>query len=309
MSQLTDIQLGVKAAQIVAEIVPEANTKERIGGLNQDIIDSKINKTQIDTATTLGTANDKVPSQNAVKAYIDNATTGLLDDRGNYDASGNAFPSTGGSGISGAIKKGDLWYISVAGTLGGTAVSIGASVRALVDTPGQTAGNWSVLSNGVGYTPENSANKSTNVATDAASDTKYPSAKAVAIYVAANAVLPFRYQTVRLNQSGTSNPSVQVVFADTLSNTGVPNTDPAYVSVSFRRSGIGMFYVRITTATAYSAAAASLVWADGKLRNDTFSSTSSGSLFFIDLFFNNYDFTGNLSDNFQFATVDVRLYA
>ncbi len=99
------------------------------------------------------------PSQKAVKTYADSLVTGLLDDRGNYNASSNLFPSTGGSGAAGAILKGDLWYISTGGALGGTPVVVGSSVRALVDSPGQTSTNWSILNVGVGYTPENSANK------------------------------------------------------------------------------------------------------------------------------------------------------
>lgn len=85
------------------------------------------------------------PSQKATKTYADGLVVGLLDDRGNYDASVNTFPASGGSGAAGAIKKGDIWRISVAGTLGGEPVQIGDSVRALVDTPGQTAANWGTL--------------------------------------------------------------------------------------------------------------------------------------------------------------------
>ena len=99
------------------------------------------------------------PSQKAVKTYADGLVTGLLDDRGNFDASGNVFPSSGGSGTAGAILKGDLWYISVGGTLGGTSVVVGSSIRALVDSPGQTSSNWSILNVGLGYVPENQANK------------------------------------------------------------------------------------------------------------------------------------------------------
>lgn len=93
----------------------------------------------------------------ATKAYADSLVVGLLDDRGNYDASGNVFPSSGGSGSAGAILKGDLWTISVAGTLGGTAVTAGDLVRALIDTPGQTAGNWAVSETNIGYTALNAA--------------------------------------------------------------------------------------------------------------------------------------------------------
>lgn len=72
------------------------------------------------------------------------AVLGLYDDRGNYNASVNTFPATGGSGASGAILKGDIWTISVAGTLGGTPVVAGQTVRALVDIPAQVAGNWAI---------------------------------------------------------------------------------------------------------------------------------------------------------------------
>ena len=63
----------------------------------------------------------------ATREYVDNKVAGLLDLRGNYDASVNAFPTTGGSGTSGAILKGDFWYVSVAGVLNGVTVNIGDS--------------------------------------------------------------------------------------------------------------------------------------------------------------------------------------
>ena len=100
----------------------------------------------------------KAPSQQSVKAYVDGLVVGLLDDRGSYDASVNTFPASGGSGTAGAVLKGDLWYISVAGTLGGVAYAIGDSVRALVDAPAQTASNWSGLESNIGFVPANVAN-------------------------------------------------------------------------------------------------------------------------------------------------------
>jgi len=84
-------------------------------------------------------------AQAAAIAHADGLVVGLFDDRGNYDASGNTFPTTGGSGTAGAVLKGDVWRISVAGTLGGNAVDVGDTIRALVDTPGQTAGNWATF--------------------------------------------------------------------------------------------------------------------------------------------------------------------
>ncbi len=101
--------------------------------------------------------NTLYPTTQAVATYVTNAVIGLLDYRGSYDASTNLFPATGGSGILGAILKGDFWICSVGGTLGGTAVTPGDLIIALVDTPGQAAGNWDLISHDLGYTPANAA--------------------------------------------------------------------------------------------------------------------------------------------------------
>lgn len=126
------------------------------------------------------TAGAATTAENNAKSYADGLVVGLWDDRGSFDASVNAYPSSGGSGIAGAILKGDIWTVSVAGTLPTSqVVEIGDVVRALVDTPGNTQANWAIQQNNIGYSAENSANKSTDVDTDKASNTKYPSAKAV----------------------------------------------------------------------------------------------------------------------------------
>lgn len=99
--------------------------------------------------STLQAAAD-LAAVNAAKAYADTLVIGLLDDRGNYDASVNLFPSTGGSGALGAILKGDVWTISAAGVLGGTSAAIGQTVRALTDAPAQVAANWAISAGGGG---------------------------------------------------------------------------------------------------------------------------------------------------------------
>jgi hypothetical protein len=158
-----------------------ADTKQTALGFTPENVANK------DTDGTLAANSDtKYPSQKAIKTYVDGIVVGLLDDRGSFDASGNVFPSTGGSGTAGAVLKGDIWYISVAGTLGGSAVNIGDSVRALVNTPGQTASNWSILESNIGFVPENVANKTTDGTLAANSDTLYPSEKAVKTYVDAH---------------------------------------------------------------------------------------------------------------------------
>lgn len=64
--------------------------------------------------------------------------------RGPFDASVNQYPSTGGSGPSGAIFSGDSWYASVGGTISGITVNAGDLIICLVSTPGQTASNWKI---------------------------------------------------------------------------------------------------------------------------------------------------------------------
>lgn len=133
-------------------------------------------------ATNFSTINDTLyPTVEAVEERIQFYVTGLWDDRGNHDASSNLFPSTGGSGTGGAVLKGDIWTVSVAGTLGGTAVNIGDTVRALIDSPGNTASNWAIGENNIGYVPENAANKASNFST--VNDTLYPTVQAVVNYV------------------------------------------------------------------------------------------------------------------------------
>lgn len=94
------------------------------------------------------TTADVQAAEDNAKAYADTLVVGLLDDRGNYDASVNTFPASGGSGTAGAVLKGDMWRISVAGTLGGIHVDVDDWVRALADAPGQTAASWAIAEGG-----------------------------------------------------------------------------------------------------------------------------------------------------------------
>ncbi len=100
---------------------------------------------------------------------------------GGWDASGGTYPATGGTGAAGAIAKGNLWYITVAGTLPtGQVVEIGDTILALIDNPGQTQGNWLINQTNIGYVPLNAAGgtmtgrisgaKSTNIASNTTTD-------------------------------------------------------------------------------------------------------------------------------------------
>ena len=129
-------------------------------------------------STSYDAAGLAASAESSAKSYADGLVIGLLDDRGNFDASVNTFPTSGGSGTSGAILKGDLWRISVISTSGPLlGYSIGSSLRALKDSP--TSSDWGLLEGAFPYTPEDVSNKSQNIVTDLASTVKYPSTKAV----------------------------------------------------------------------------------------------------------------------------------
>lgn len=193
MSQLTDAQLIAEATVIKTETALGANTADRVGTMFVDSIENKINTDVIDTNIALGTSDAKIPSQNAVKTYADALVVGLVDDRGNFTPSATSpglFPTLNGSGPGNTIKKGDLWFIDTAGYLYFTPVAIGASVRALTDNPGQDPLKWNMINNGLGFTAENRANKSTDITLGGAtpSDILYPSQKAAKSYIDTNTV-------------------------------------------------------------------------------------------------------------------------
>jgi hypothetical protein len=203
MSQKTDAQLITEATVIKTETALGANTANRVGTMFVDSIDSKVNVDVIDANVALGSSNSLIPTQNAVKTYADGLVVGLVDDRGNFTPSATSpggYPTTGGSGTSGAIKKGDLWFIDAVGYLSTTPVVIGTSVRALTDAPGQTAANWNILNAGLGFTPENVLNKSTATALGT-SNTLYPSQNAVKSYVDTNAVSKTAPNTINGNNT------------------------------------------------------------------------------------------------------------
>ncbi len=182
----------------------------------------------VDTDGTLAANSDaNTATQKAVKTYADGVGTttlaaaqtyadglvvGLVDDRGNYDASGNVFPSSGGSGTAGAVLKGDLWTISVAGTLGGHPVTAGDLVRALTNTPGQTDVNWAITENNIGYVAENASNKVTSIS-GASTDTQYGSAKLLFDQLALKSALAGSASIVTVGTLGTGTWQATAVAA------------------------------------------------------------------------------------------------
>lgn len=121
--------------------------KASVNSLYDDVL--ALDKSDVGLGNVDNTSDVNKPVSTAQQAAINAAVVGLYDDRGNYNASGNVYPSTGGSGTAGAILKGDIWTISVAGTLNGILLKVGDTIRALQDTPGQTDANWAIVQTGL----------------------------------------------------------------------------------------------------------------------------------------------------------------
>lgn len=104
---------------------------------------ANVTEVTIITATDLtGSANTNIPSTAAIKAYVDSVTGGLGNLEGAWDASGGSFPV--GSSPTAGTKKGDYWYVSVAGTVNSVAFNVGDVLIALVDNASTStyAANW-----------------------------------------------------------------------------------------------------------------------------------------------------------------------
>ena len=107
----------------VGTITDSGTNNNKIGNTNQSGLNSALNSLSLDTTTTLGTDDTKIPSQNAVKVYADNLLSTLgspLIFKGTHDASTTNYPSS--------PSTGDYWKISVAGTISGTDYAIGDAI-------------------------------------------------------------------------------------------------------------------------------------------------------------------------------------
>lgn len=225
-----------------------------------------------------GLGEPEIATDAATKGYADSLVTDLWDDRGNFDASVNAYPSSGGSGSAGAILKGDLWTISVAGTLPiAQSVEIGDTVRALVDTPGNTQANWAIAQNNIGYVAENVANKE-NTTLDT-STTKYPTnrltkeyadAKVADNLTASTTVAPSKtaVNTALALKQDLVNSASALIDSATMDLTAIKHTLASSsatrtFTISYTGDDITLVVTLSNTAATYTFPATSLCVADG----------------------------------------------
>jgi hypothetical protein len=202
--------LGVSAVLFPTEssvstaLVPKENISDKV--------------TTQGTFISNGTSVVKYPAVKAVKDYVDGVTVGLLKDNGNYDPTVTSnFPTSANTLSGGPIQVGDLWYISANGTMNSNAVLVGYSVRALVNAAGATNNaDWAISNVGLGFVPENSANKSNDGTFNSGSpsSTLFPTQAAVAAYLNTVPVSDVQSITVTLDNAAiTSGAPMQILPA------------------------------------------------------------------------------------------------
>lgn len=112
----TDSELIDQATVIKNETVTHANTATRVGQMFIDLIENK-------------------PNRKKSIVFC-----------GEWDASGDLFPTTNGTGDGGAIEQYNEFTIVGDGSLGESPVSgsLKLTLRALYDAPGQDESKWKI---------------------------------------------------------------------------------------------------------------------------------------------------------------------
>jgi hypothetical protein len=103
---------------------------------------STANVAEVTIVTDLASASSTtLATSSSIKSYIDANIGSLGNLEGAWDASSGSFPV--GSTPSAGTKKGDYWYVSVAGTTGGVAFNVGDVIIAKIDSAStSTASDW-----------------------------------------------------------------------------------------------------------------------------------------------------------------------
>lgn len=239
-----------------------------------------------------GTSVIKYPAIKAVKDYVDGVTVGLLRDNGNYNpTSSNQYPTATNTLSGGPVQVGDTWYIDTDGTMNGNAVLVGYSVRALINAASPTAdGDWAISNVGLGFIPENSANKSTDGTFNSGSPSSvlFPTQSAVATYVAANA--QDLDQVLTAGNIGTSN----LVIGNTLTT---PTTStllsPGTVQLQSPTLGTAVFAVDGITLDDATATNQMVIMYNNNNQTIDFPDTSGTLALFSDIPAAGWSLTGN----------------
>jgi hypothetical protein len=98
------------------------------------------------TTNAIGSDDARELVTDVTENYLNRLNNTVWRDCGDVDLSADLFPTSGGTGAAGAILKNNTFDVTVEGTPGGALepILVGCTIRALVDTPGQTLANWRI---------------------------------------------------------------------------------------------------------------------------------------------------------------------
>ncbi len=133
---VTTIKLGDNQVTL-AKIAQIANLK-----VLGNVSGGTANVAEVTVITDLASASSTtLATSSAIKSYIDTNVGTLGNLEGAWDASSGSFP-VGSTPVAGT-KKGDYWYVSVAGTTGGVAFNVGDVIIAKIDSAStSSASDW-----------------------------------------------------------------------------------------------------------------------------------------------------------------------
>ena len=133
---VTTIKLGDNQVTL-AKIAQIANLK-----VLGNVSGGTANVAEVTIITDLASASSTtLATSSSIKSYIDTNIGTLGNLEGAWDASSGSFP-VGSTPVAGT-KKGDYWYVSVAGTTGGVVFNVGDVIIAKIDSAStSSAADW-----------------------------------------------------------------------------------------------------------------------------------------------------------------------
>ena len=138
-SAITTIKINANAVTLgKIQQIAALRVLGNLGGGAADVAEVTVITDMVNaSSTTLATSA-------AIKTYIDGQVGELGNLEGGWDASSGTFP-VGSSPVAGT-KKGDYWYVTVAGTVGGIAFNVGDVIIANKNAASTTlAADWIAL--------------------------------------------------------------------------------------------------------------------------------------------------------------------
>jgi hypothetical protein len=125
--------------------------------------------------------------------------------------------------------------------------------------------------------------------------------------------LPYLESSFKVNQSGTSNPTASNYFIDQVRISPSDNTNPLYRNLTFERTAIGEFNIKILwltgSASAVNITKLDMSIGDGNIKLTSSSNGTLGSFSYIQQNINVYNASGTLSDNEFYTNFYIRLFS